>query len=298
MELCGEEMAASSSPQPKLIPAGTLGQLEAVLTPEAVFSVGKRKEDEWAVAQSDTFVVLTLGGARLHAEDGTELSVSAGEGVLLPRGAKTRWAWASKSAGVSVCVPALHVRLRALHEEARHAWLYHCAPRARWEAARASGETYFPETFEQDGELVHATADPSVLLFVLNHFYRASAEEWVCLRMSTASLLQRGIETVFEPAAPVGATPASTDPAISSAQLFPHVLGGIPPAAVLEVTPVVRARDGSFVEVAGVTATAARTSLAGPLLGRLRASPFAAGLTLGAAGGALVALALARRAGP
>jgi uncharacterized protein (DUF952 family) len=287
------------APAPKLVKLGAFGTSgdDKVLNQESVFTVSGPKEDAWAVSPSDTFVLLTHGSACLHMEDGAVLTVRGGEGVLLPRDAKTRWVWTEKCTGISLCVPALWLRLRGLHEEASHEWLYHCAPRAQWEAA-VSGKApfYFPETFNLDGKFVHATADPAVLLFVLNHFYKSSVGDWVCLRMSTASLLQHGIETVFEPAAPVGNTPTSSD--ISSSKLFPHILGGIPPAAVLEVTPVMRESDGTFIEVAGVTATNGGNSFTESLLARFRTSSFAAGLVFGAAGGALLAFAAARRTRP
>lgn len=289
----------TTAPIPKLVKLGAFGTLgdDAVLNEESVFSVNGPKEDEWAIAPYDTFVLLTHGNVCLHMEGGAMINVQAGEGVLLPRDVKTRWVWTEKCTGVSLSVPALWLRLRALHEEASHEWLYHCAPRAQWEAAVAGkAPFYYPETFNQDGKFVHATADPAVLLFVLNHFYKSSTGDWVCLRMSTASLLQHGIQTVFEPAAPVGNTPTSSD--ISSSKLFPHILGGIPPEAVLEVTPVVRKSDGKFVEVAGVTASNSGGSLVESLWSRLRTSSFTSGLVVGATGGALLAFAAARRSRP
>lgn len=281
---------------PKLLAFGSSGDDQVISSAGAV-TVRSQTDGEWTVARSDSFILVTDGSANLHAEDGTAVVVQAGQGVLVPKGAKTRWAWAGAGAYVTICVPALWMRLRALHEEARHEFVYHCAPRARWEAALASGAShYFPETFEKE-QFVHATADPAVLLSVLNHFYKSSIGDWVCLRMTVASLLQHGVQTIFEPAAPVGETMASTDPAISSVQLFPHLQGGIPPSAVLEVTPVLRASDGTFVQVAGVTANAGSASRVGALAASLNSS-FAAGLALGAAGAGLLALALASRARP
>ena len=47
--------------------------------------------------------------------------------------------------------------------------LYHLVPKSDWEALEASGEPYFPATYEADG-FTHMTEDASVLLTVANHF--------------------------------------------------------------------------------------------------------------------------------
>ena len=44
-----------------------------------------------------------------------------------------------------------------------------------------------PPTYEVDG-FTHATADPSFLIGVANHFYKTTQPEWICLGMSRASL--------------------------------------------------------------------------------------------------------------
>merc|ERR1719231_1084560 len=97
--------------------------------------------------------------------------------------------------------------LRQLHYKAQFPFLYHCALRANWEAVKAAGATYYPPTYAQDGAFTHATADPAKLLGVLNHFYKHTRGEWVCLRMTNASLERVGVATKFEPVAPVGDTP-------------------------------------------------------------------------------------------
>ncbi|KAJ8600732.1 hypothetical protein CTAYLR_003909 [Chrysophaeum taylorii] len=102
--------------------------------------------------------------------------------------------------------------------------------------------------FEQDGKFTHATADPSKLLDVLNHFYKQEPGDWVCLRMTVDGLEAAGVETVFEATAPVGDTP-SID---MGDQLFPHIQGGIPPEAVIAEHSVARSEDGAFVCIVGV----------------------------------------------
>ena len=50
-------------------------------------------------------------------------------------------------------------------------------------------EAYFPPTFEKDG-FTHATAVPSRLLDVANHFYQDVPGEWMCLRFRRSALLR------------------------------------------------------------------------------------------------------------
>ena len=84
-------------------------------------------------------------------------------------------------------------------------------------------------SFEQDG-FTHATAVPSRLVETANHFYQQSEGEWVCLRFRRSVLRSKfGIVTRDEEAMPVGDTAVGA----SFAQwVCPHVVGGLPPAAV------------------------------------------------------------------
>merc|ERR1712122_408840 len=72
------------------------------------------------------------------------------------------------------------------------------------DAAKASGEAYYPPTFEVDGNYTHATAVAERLITTANHFYQESVGDWICLRMSRAALKKCGIITKDEPAMPVG----------------------------------------------------------------------------------------------
>ena len=60
---------------------------------------------------------------------------------------------------------------------------------------------------------------------------------------------QRPPQVVFEPAAPVGSTPAhSSEPEV----LFPHLYGPIDAAAVTRELDVKRADDGTFLAIHGL----------------------------------------------
>ena len=119
----------------------------------------------------------------------------------------------------------------------------------RWEAAKASGEAYFPPTFDEEG-FTHATGVPSRLIETANHFYQDSEAPWVCLRFSrTALRKQCGIIVRDERAMPVGSKAVGEN---WTDWICPHVVGGIPPLVVDAVFPMTR--DGSkFVSIDGVT---------------------------------------------
>lgn len=129
-------------------------------------------------------------------------------------------------------------------------WLFHLVQADLWRRAEAERSTYHPPTYVQDG-FTHATANPALLLNVANHFYTDVPGAWLCLRMTVASLAATGVETVFEGTAPVG--DKAPDFEGTEDELFPHLQGGIHPDAVLEVHPVIRDADGTFLGVPGVT---------------------------------------------
>ena len=69
----------------------------------------------------------------------------------------------------------------------------------RWEAAKSSGEAYFPPTFDEEG-FTHATGVPSRLIETANHFYQDVAGEWICLRFTRSALRRCGITVKDEEA--------------------------------------------------------------------------------------------------
>ncbi|HKK22673.1 MAG TPA: DUF952 domain-containing protein [Pseudohaliea sp.] len=129
-------------------------------------------------------------------------------------------------------------------------YVYHLVQARLWEPVVDSDGTYYPPTYEADG-FTHATANPAALMNVANHFYKGVDGTWYCLRMTEESLAATGVETIWEGTAPVGDVEPEFEG--SDDELFPHILGGIKPAAVLELLPVERAEDGTFLGVPGVT---------------------------------------------
>lgn len=131
-----------------------------------------------------------------------------------------------------------------------HPYVYHLIQATLWNEAVEKNQTYFPPTYDVDG-FTHGTSNPDKLLNVANHFYPDTTGDWYCLRMTVESLAATGVKTVFEGTAPVGDKQPDFDGADD--ELFPHIHGGISPEAVLEVHKVLRANDGIFLSIEGVT---------------------------------------------
>jgi uncharacterized protein (DUF952 family) len=132
-----------------------------------------------------------------------------------------------------------------------HPYVFHLIQSHLWEETTRLNDTYYyPPTYEIDG-FTHGTSNPEKLLAVANHFYPDVEGDWFCLRMTVESLKKTGVETVFEGTAPVG----DIQPDFEGAgdELFPHIQGGIKPDAVLEAHKVIRAEDGRYISIDGVT---------------------------------------------
>lgn len=129
-------------------------------------------------------------------------------------------------------------------------YVFHMVQAKLWDETVASGGVYYPPTYEADG-FTHGTSNPEKLMNVANHFYQDVEGNWYCLRMTVESLAATGVTTRFEGTAPVGDIPPDFEGATD--ELFPHILGGISPDAVLEVHAIERSEDGAFLSVAGVT---------------------------------------------
>ncbi len=131
-----------------------------------------------------------------------------------------------------------------------HPYIFHLVQAKLWQSTVSkNGGVYFPPTYDLDG-FTHGTANPDKLLVVANHFYREVDGDWLCLRMTLESLKRSGVEVVFEGTAPVGDKPADFEG--SDDELYPHILGGIAPRAVLAVHEVTRNDSGDFTAIEGL----------------------------------------------
>jgi uncharacterized protein (DUF952 family) len=131
----------------------------------------------------------------------------------------------------------------------KYPYIFHLVQKHLWEETLASNGTYYPPTYTQD-EFTHATANPDFLLIIGNHFYKDVKGDWLCLRMSVDTLKATDVKTIFEGTAPVG--DKQPDFPGTDSELFPHILGGISPAAVLQAHTVSRADDGTFLSVSEI----------------------------------------------
>ncbi|MEM7003448.1 MAG: DUF952 domain-containing protein [Pseudomonadota bacterium] len=134
-------------------------------------------------------------------------------------------------------------------EQPEHPYVFHLVQATLWDAAVAADEVYYPPTYAADG-FTHGTSNPDKLLNVANHFYPDVPGDWYCLRMTVESLRATGVETVFEGTAPVGDIQPDFEGADD--ELFPHIHGGIAPAAVLEAHAVIRGADGKFLSIVNI----------------------------------------------
>jgi len=134
--------------------------------------------------------------------------------------------------------------------------LFHMCQKTLWEEASASGNAYYPPTFEEDGHFTHATAVPERLIETANHFYTDVSGDWICLELSRSALRNLGIITKDEGSLPVGETSVSDDWTKNN-WVCPHIYGGIPTNEELHVLqniyPMKRNDDGTFINIEGLT---------------------------------------------
>jgi len=129
--------------------------------------------------------------------------------------------------------------------------LYHLIQVSLWQQHTASKTPYYPPTYEADG-FIHLTKEANLLLPVANHFYRSVEGSFVVLELDSRKLTSR---VVFEPAAPVGTTPAHKVGAEEAEQpLFPHLYGTIDFDAVVRELEVERDASGAFLAIKGLPA--------------------------------------------
>ena len=119
--------------------------------------------------------------------------------------------------------------------------IYHAVPKSLWCDARDAGKVYLPPTYQADG-FIHATHDPTLLVGMLNQFYKDVSSEFSCLEIDTGILESK---VVMEDPAAAGNQSTKGGPS-----KFPHIYGPIKPLqCVVGEYSVVRAEDGTFVRV-------------------------------------------------
>jgi len=249
--------------------------------------------EEWQAPAFDEYTLVLKGSVTIEHAHGPAVKVCAGQGVYLAKGERVRWVFTEPAEYVPVCLPGFSPA-NCFREEGgappaahdAHSDIYHLVQTPLWEKCKANGTTYYPPTYEVDG-FTHATADPSKLLGVANHFYKSVKSDWLCLKMTRSTLAAAGITVKFEDPSPVGTTPA-LNATQSGGMRFPHIYGGIPAGVVIEERVVRRASDGTYLAIEGLCeADAADIAPAASS----RSALLAAGLALAA----LAGVALLRR---
>ncbi|HEX4295397.1 MAG TPA: DUF952 domain-containing protein [Rhizomicrobium sp.] len=115
-----------------------------------------------------------------------------------------------------------------------HALIFKICPNAEWKAAEAAGIHRGSDKDREDGFLHFSTAEQ--LMGTLARHY-ADANDLVLVAVDATAL---GSALKYEPS--------------RDGQMFPHLYGDLPPAAVRWVRPIARGRQGSFVLPARLTA--------------------------------------------
>jgi uncharacterized protein (DUF952 family) len=110
--------------------------------------------------------------------------------------------------------------------------IYHLAPATRW-YSWPTDKPYLPAEYDKDG-FIHCTSGDELMIKVANQFYRNVPGDYVLLIIDTTKLK--------DPASPVKWESAS-----EFDSLFPHIYGAIDRQAVVEVRPIQRSEDGTFV---------------------------------------------------
>ena len=102
---------------------------------------------------------------------------------------------------------------------------FHGVPEPYWSALDPA-EPYVPPDFERDG-FIHCTDGREAMSITLTQYYKENADDWLVLSIDKGRIT-----------APV----KYEDPA----GIFPHVYGPLNRDAIVDVQPIGRAADGTF----------------------------------------------------
>jgi uncharacterized protein (DUF952 family) len=102
---------------------------------------------------------------------------------------------------------------------------YHGVPKRHWDSLDPS-EAYTPPDFEREG-FIHCTDGREAISIILTQYHKGDSGEWLVLTIDKDR---------------VGAPLKYEDPAA----IFPHIYGPLNRDAIIDVRPVRRAADGTF----------------------------------------------------
>jgi uncharacterized protein (DUF952 family) len=110
--------------------------------------------------------------------------------------------------------------------------IYHLAPATRWNSW-PENKPYLPAEYEKEG-FIHCTSGDELMIKVANHYYRNVPGDFVLLVIDMLKLEDPASPIKWEKS-PVFGLP------------FPHIYGPIDRKAIVEVRPIQRTDDGTFV---------------------------------------------------
>ena len=224
-----------------------------------IVKVTKPTNECWLTIGYDEWLYILKGRVIIESNQG-EIEVTAGQTVLIEKGTQFRPVFPEMGTEfIPICCPAFSPELVTRDESVNPPFavndgltftalpnsssatsssaldssdiIYHMCQKESWEAAVQQGGAYYPKTFTKDGYFTPATAVPLRLVDTANHFYQDVPNEWICLRISRAALLHRGIIVRDEEPLKVG------DAAVGTAWntwICPHIYGGIPTVGVVD----------------------------------------------------------------
>ena len=138
--------------------------------------------EEWQTPAFDEYTLILKGSVTIEYAHGPPLTAKAGQAIFLAKGERVRWVFTEAAEYVPICLPAFSPA-NCFREEGippaehdKYTDIYHLVQTPLWEACKANGTTYYPPTYAADG-FTHATADPSKLIGVANHFKPSS--DWL-----------------------------------------------------------------------------------------------------------------------
>ena len=118
--------------------------------------------------------------------------------------------------------------------------LIHHLTTADWYRALPPEAPYLPQDFAVDG-FIHCTQDPAVLMHVANIFMRDVPGEVLVLAIDPDRVTS---EIRLEAPSP----PAPADSPLAGV-MFPHIYGPVNRDAIVEVRPVMRSADGTYLKI-------------------------------------------------
>lgn len=125
--------------------------------------------------------------------------------------------------------------------------IYHLCQMKRFYQAVKTQQAYFPPTYLKDGRFTRASYDKPALLEAANLYYKDRDQDFLCLELDPARLLQLGIPVTAQIA-----PEKSKDRTVKCLQIFGGISTGDKDGVVLNIFKVQRGTDGSFLQMVDI----------------------------------------------